>query len=345
MTLKKLLALAVLLIAVSGVALAEIPKPDDDFYVLDEANVISYETEGHIVFCNDVLKEKTGAEIVFVTVKTVGSESMESFCMQIMNSWGIGDAKKQNGFLVVLAIDDDTYWWLPGTGLDLELSAGTVGQMSDLLLEPEFVDRDYDEGARKFFDALFEKIAEISGSDATLEEGDERFKAFLRTAEGERYQEDQRAEEERQAVALSTGCAGGSMGCYGLGLGCGGFGLFALIVLIFIMIGIGSGFGYRRYRHFHPPIYPRPPRPRPFWGWGWGPGPGGPRRRPPSGGGFGGFGGFGGGRSGGGGGSRGGGFGGFGGGRSGGGGGFGGFGGGRSGGGGGSRGGGGGRGR
>ncbi|NLF28464.1 MAG: TPM domain-containing protein [Clostridiales bacterium] len=334
---KKLLALIVALVVLSGVALAAVPKPNDDFYVLDEANVLSYETEGHIVFCNDVLNGKTGAQIVFVTVKTIGRESMESFCMQLFNGWKIGDARKQNGFLVVLAIDDDTYGWLPGTGLDLELSGGVVGQMADRLLEPEFVDRDYDEGARKFFDALFEKIADISGSDATLEEGDERFKAFLRTEEGEQYQEDRRAEEQRQAAAPAAGCAGGSMGCYGLGLGCGGFGLFAIIVLVFLMIGIGGGFGYRRYRRYHPPIYPRPPRP-PFWGWGGH----GPRRRPPSGGGFGGFGGFGGGRSGGGGG-----FGGFGGGRSGGGGSRsgGGFGGGRSGGGGGSRGGGGGRGR
>ena len=62
----------------------------------------------------------------------------------------VGDARKQNGFVVVLAIDDDDYGWMPGTGLDLELSAGAVHELADTYLEPDFAARDYDAGARKF---------------------------------------------------------------------------------------------------------------------------------------------------------------------------------------------------
>ena len=43
---------------------------------------------------------------------------------------------------------------------------------------------DYDEGARKLFDALFERVADICGADVTLADGDERFEAYLATEDG-----------------------------------------------------------------------------------------------------------------------------------------------------------------
>lgn len=334
---KRLFALALIFCLLSCTALAaDIPEPTEDFYVYDGANVIDYETEGHIVFCNDVLAEACGAQIVFVTVDTVGSASIDDYALELFNAWNIGDAQKQNGFLVLMAIDDDNYYALPGTGLDLELSAGVIKQYLDEYLEPDFADKDYDAGARKLFDALFERIAEICDANVTLAEGDARFEAYLATDDGAQEYEERRVVQEQYAPPRG-GCTLIGFDC--IGCTCGGFGLLLLIVLL-LLAGIGGGFGYRRYRRFHPPVYPRPPRRwGPFWG---GPRPGQhphpPRPPRPHSGGFGGNrGGFGGG-------SRGGGFGGgrggFGGGSRGGG-----FGGGRSGGGGGSRGGGAGRGR
>ena len=348
---KRLLGLTLSLLLLCAAALAaDIPEPAEDFYVYDGANVLTYETEGHIVWCNELLDDACGAQIVFVTVDTVGNESIDDYALALYNDWQIGDARKHNGLLVLLAIDDDDYYALTGTGLDLELSAGILKEYVDEYLEPDFADRDYDEGARKLFDALFERVADICGADVTLADGDARFAAWLETEDGAAEYEERREAQDRYAPAPSGGCAQGGcvlMGLDCLGCSCGGLGIL-LLVLILLFAGIGGGFGYRRYRRYHPPIHPRPPRPR---GWFWGgPRPGSAPRPPrppraprpprvPHGGGM-----FGGGFFGGGGSSRGGGVGrtrSFGGGRSR----FGGFGGGRRGGGGGSRGGGVGRGR
>ena len=348
---KRLLALTLSLLLLCAAALAaDIPEPTEDFYVYDGANVLTYETEGHIVFCNELLDDACGAQIVFVTVDTVGNESIDDYALALYNDWQIGDARKHNGLLVLLAIDDDDYYALTGTGLDLELSAGILKEYVDEYLEPDFADRDYDEGVRKLFDALFERVADICGADVTLADGDARFAAWLETEDGAAEYEERREAQDRYAPAPSGGCAQGGcvlMGLDCLGCSCGGLGIL-LLVLILLFAGIGGGFGYRRYRRYHPPIHPRPPRPR---GWFWGgPRPGSAPRPPrppcaprppraPHGGGM-----FGGGFFGGGGSSRGGGIGrtrSFGGGRSR----SGGFGGGRRGGGGGSRGGGVGRGR
>ena len=56
-----------------------------------------------------MLAEACGAQIVFATVDTVGDVSMEDYCIALLNGWNVGDARKQNGFVVVLAIDDDNY--------------------------------------------------------------------------------------------------------------------------------------------------------------------------------------------------------------------------------------------
>ena len=204
---KRLCALLICLLLTCAAALAaDIPEPTEDFYVYDGANVLDYETEGHIVFCNRELYEACGAEIVFVTVDTVNNETMEDYCLALINEWEVGDARKQNGFVVVFAIDDDDYGWMPGTGLDLELSAGVVHELADAYLEPDFADRDYDAGARKFFDVLFERIADICGADVTLADGDARFKGWLETEDGAEEYEERRAQQEAHAPASAGGC-------------------------------------------------------------------------------------------------------------------------------------------
>ena len=274
------LLLVCLLLACAPALAADIPEPTEDFYVYDGANVLSYETEGHIVFCNRELYDECGAQIVFVTVDTVGGETMEDYCLSLINDWQVGDARKQNGFVVVLAIDDDDYGWMPGTGLDLEMSAGIVHALADEYLEPDFADRDYDAGARKLFDALFERIADICGADVTLEDGDARFEAWLETEQGDAWAEEGRARQDAMS-APSGGCAGGGCAMLGLnclGCGCGGLGVILLLVFLLLLVGVGGGFGYRRYRRYHPPVHPRPPRQR---GWFWGgPRPGSAPRPP-----------------------------------------------------------------
>ena len=197
---KRLLALTLSLLLLCAAALAaDIPEPTEDFYVYDGANVLTYETEGHIVFCNELLDDACGAQIVFVTVDTVGNESIDDYALALYNDWQIGDARKHNGVLVLLAIDDDDYYALTGTGLDLELSAGILKEYVDEYLEPDFAERDYDEGVRKLFDALFERVADICGADVTLADGDARFAAWLETEDGAAEYEERREAQDRYA--------------------------------------------------------------------------------------------------------------------------------------------------
>lgn len=307
MTLKRLsaLLLALLLTAASALAAPKVVQPTEDFYVNDSANVLSDEVEGLIVLNNDKLYAACGAQIVFVTVPTTGTASIEDYAYTLFNSWGIGSSDKNNGILLLMAIDDDDYWLMQGKGLQDYITSGDLDDMLLNDLEPDFAAKDYSAGAEKLFTALFERVVQIYGLNLSL---DTTLYDDYRAARAENVY------TPPVSSSKSSGDGGGIL----------------LIVLIVIVIVLISAVNSRRRRRRAwqggvgmPPPPPRPPMgheppPPPFGGFGSRPsGFGGGRpsggSRPSS---FGSgrpsggsrpSGGFGGGRSGGGGASRGGG--------------------------------------
>ncbi len=288
-------ALALALLLTAALAFADIPKPGDDFWYLDSANVLSHETEGEIFFANQHLYDACGAEIVVVAVNTTGNLSMSDYTYELFNSWQIGK-DTYLGMLLVMAIGDDDYYAMTGTKLENYLSAGDLSEMLNQYLEPDFAAKDYDAGARKFFEAAYQRVSEelnlnLSAADARKEA--ENYIAQHTTMEMTAVR------EEHGTVASRSG---------------GGESLMGYIVVIIILLIVLSNvmrMGRRRRRfmpppppHMHmrmPPMGPRPRRspPPPMGGFG---GPDRPPRGGRPGGGFGGAsrgGGFTGGRSGG----------------------------------------------
>ena len=168
---KRILTLALalmLLLAAPALAATSVLKPTDDFYVNDAANVLTNETIGHIVLNNDALYKACGAQIVFVTLDTTGTTKLENYAYTLFNQWKIGGTKNY-GFLVVMAINDDDYWYEIGSGLDQYLTAGDAGELIDQYLEPNFARQDYDGGARALFDALFNAVSRALGANLVVD--------------------------------------------------------------------------------------------------------------------------------------------------------------------------------
>lgn len=334
---KTLIALLLALMLLATPALAVL-DPDSDFYVLDEADVLSAETEERIIYNNDLLNKACGAQLVFVTVDTTGSESIDDYCYELFNEWGIGSSTENNGFLVLLAIDDDNYYALPGSGLEKRFSAGDIKLMLDEYLEPDFAAKDYDSGVRLLFDNLFNEVSDMYSAGLTAVDPDGSGVTANTASHTDRPVREESSETEYEIDLTPSFFAFSLFGDFFRLIR--GIIMAAIIILLIVLVVLFSRPRRRRGGMFTPP----PPRHRTIFRMG--PRPGAGPRPPHNPGGFGGgpmggaghrpgnrSGSFGAGRSGG-----------FGAGRSGGGR-SGGFGGGRSGGGGGSRGGGAGRGR
>ncbi len=104
----------------------------DPQYVVDDAGVLSPETEQKILDANEMLwTECSGAEFVVVTVDYPPSGlDNEEYALKIFNSWHIGSARENNGLLLVLYTESDDFWLQPGEGV---FSSPYVDEIADLV--------------------------------------------------------------------------------------------------------------------------------------------------------------------------------------------------------------------
>ena len=170
MTLKRffLCLLALLTACAPALAAVSVIQPTDDFYVNDAADVLSDATEGHIILNNDALYEACGAQLVFVTLDTVASTTLENYAYTLYNDWGIG--KDGRGILVLMTIEDDDYWIVQGTGLQDYVTSGDLDEMIVNDLEPYFAAKDYDTGAKTLFDSLFSAVTDALNVDLAVDD-------------------------------------------------------------------------------------------------------------------------------------------------------------------------------
>ena len=158
-TLSAILCAALCLVfALAGAARADVVKPNDDFYYYDDAGVMTDATRAMIYYNNVELQKACGAQIVVAAVKTLDGLTREDYAYRLINEWGVGDKTENNGAVLLLAIDEDDYCLTTGTGLERHLDAGTVKTILDEYLEPDFASKNYDDGVRKTFEAIFTRV-------------------------------------------------------------------------------------------------------------------------------------------------------------------------------------------
>lgn len=278
------LALVLLILPIQASA-SDVVSYTADFYVADYADVLDDEVEGLIVLNNDVLDKACGAQIVVVTVDSVGESTIENYAYALFNEWGIGDKAKNNGLLILLAIQDGQYWLMPGKGLQDYLPAGDLDEMATEYLLPSAQAGNYSEGVRQLFGACFDYVSVAYDAGVTLDEtlyytwlqtgstgegGSQYLQTPVRemtaTAEPESVVE---FEPEPQPAYDSRGNEGG-------------FGFMHIIVILIVLIVIFSNVGrVRRIRPGRGAVPRRQvPPPPPMGGFRPTPPPAAPRRAP-----------------------------------------------------------------
>ena len=126
-----------------------------------------------MIYHNNVdLQKACGAQIVVAAVKTLNGLTREDYAYRLINEWGVGDKTGNNGVVLLLAIEEDDYYLTTGTGLERHLDAGTIKTILDEYLEPDFASKNYDDGVRKTFEAIFTRVnsacTAVSSSSADL---------------------------------------------------------------------------------------------------------------------------------------------------------------------------------
>ena len=135
-------------------------------YIYDMADVIDDGTEAEIMLNNYYLEKACRAQIVLITVAhTV--VPIDEYAVKAFNKIGIGDSILNNGILLVFAIDDDDYYLATGGGedggIDKLYPAEEIKSDFDKYLEDSFAEKEYSQGAKSMFEALFWRVSKLYG--------------------------------------------------------------------------------------------------------------------------------------------------------------------------------------
>ncbi|MBR5265896.1 MAG: TPM domain-containing protein [Clostridia bacterium] len=156
---KRVFAFCLILFIFFSIALSAyaFPEPTEDFYVADYADVISTSTEDMIIRQNDLLYDQTGAQIVVVTVRYLESGYYaDEYAVKLFNDWGVGDAERNNGILILLVTEEGKGWVTQGSGIKSKLTNDDINYMLDKYFWKKFDNGDYDGAVESLFEELIE---------------------------------------------------------------------------------------------------------------------------------------------------------------------------------------------
>ncbi|MFK7927684.1 MAG: YgcG family protein [Myxococcota bacterium] len=157
-------ALLVLLSATTASArrfsLAEVSNPQADHsgWVTDHADILSPAAEARLEAQFQALKDDLGAEVVVVTVPDVDASTPREFITNLFNRWRIGDKTANNGFLVLMVVDQRRIEMETGYGLEGVLTDTWLGRVRTNHMVPAFKAGDYGAGIEAGMTAIDERM-------------------------------------------------------------------------------------------------------------------------------------------------------------------------------------------
>ena len=152
--------MALLLLIVSPIFGEDISTlPIGQRAVIDTAQVLS--PPEHTQLENQMRQmHATGAlQPALVIVKTTDGKELFDYSMEIFNRWQLGDANKNNGLLMVIAVKDRKYRMVTGYGLEGELADAYLSKIQREHLPSAFREQKYAQGISQVFGEIERRMA------------------------------------------------------------------------------------------------------------------------------------------------------------------------------------------
>lgn len=157
-------AVIICFLIVSVAISADIPDMPQK-YVVDLAGIVDHAVETRLNGYLQELEQKTTAQMIVLTISSLQGESIEDFSIRLAHDkWKLGQKGKDNGVLLVIAVNDRKYRIEVGYGLEGVLPDSLVGSLGRDLLIPYFRKGDYSNGIFATAIAIVNTIA----SDANV---------------------------------------------------------------------------------------------------------------------------------------------------------------------------------
>lgn len=131
-------------------------KPSLQTSVYDYANVLNANEKAQLEEKLIKYSDSTSTQITLITIESLKGEDVSQLATKWAHTWGLGQAKQDNGVIILLAKNEKKIAINPGYGLEDRLTAGIGGEIIRNIIIPEFKAGSYYKGLDKGTDALFD---------------------------------------------------------------------------------------------------------------------------------------------------------------------------------------------
>lgn len=141
-------------------------KPNPPKLVNDIAGVLSQEQRDALEFKLDRYDDSTSNQIAVVTIKSTEDYEISEVALAILRKWGVGGSKN-NGIVVLAAVDDHKVWISTGYGMEGVVPDITAKSIIDNDILPNFRQGNYYRG----FDEAVGSIIKAAAGEYKAPEG------------------------------------------------------------------------------------------------------------------------------------------------------------------------------
>lgn len=136
--------LVILLLSAFSAFAAEVPYLSGR--VNDNAEILSAEVRRSLSEKLKAHEDRTGNQVVVLTLPTLEGDSIEEYAVRVFKEWGLGQKGRDNGVLVVVASQDRRMRIEVGYGLEPVLTDLQAGRIIRNVMTPRFKAGDYNGG-------------------------------------------------------------------------------------------------------------------------------------------------------------------------------------------------------
>lgn len=135
---------------------AHLPAPSG--FVNDFAGVIKQNEKTELENLLTDFEKQTTNEIAIATVKNMNGDYIENFAVKAFEEWKVGKDGKDNGILILVAVEERKVRIEVGYGLEGDITDARAGDIIRQEITPEFRNGNYGAGLKNAVNALIYKI-------------------------------------------------------------------------------------------------------------------------------------------------------------------------------------------
>ena len=128
----------IVLFLLSAVLAFSLDVPRLEGRINDHAGVLSSSESGELENYLAAVEKATGAQIALLTIPSLEGEALESYSLKVVDKWKLGSDEKDNGALLLVAMEEKKIRIEAGYGLEAVLTDAMSGYIIREAIVPEF---------------------------------------------------------------------------------------------------------------------------------------------------------------------------------------------------------------